>query len=263
MTRWIVAATLSALALSGGVGVTQVLAQSASTALPPRPAILVELFTSEGCSSCPPADALLREITGRDTAAKQHLITISEHVSYWDSLGWKDPYSSDVYSSRQDAYRQRFGLESSYTPQMVVNGRVPFVGSDRRALESALAKQASVNGLVLQIGSAAISAGRLSFTYKIDNAGLQNGLDLNAVVVDDSDHSSVLRGENSGRELVHVSVARVFLALGSLTRTTPGEVNVPLPPATLRTLSPHRHLVLFAQEAGAGPVAGVAAAVLR
>lgn len=239
-----------------------VAAESAVPSAHANPAVLVELFTSEGCSSCPPADALLREVAAQNTATGKHVVVLSEHVSYWDDLGWKDPYSSPFYTNRQDAYREHFGLNSSYTPQMVVNGRVQFVGSDRRALQSALAEQATQPALDLHIDHAQIAVDRLSFAYSLDHAHLPDGLSLNAVVVDDSDRSSVIRGENSGRQLTHVSVARAFLALGKLDRTTPNEFSIALPTATLRTLSPHRHLIIFAQQGEAGPVAGVDAAAL-
>src|SRR5580704_5019708 len=103
----------------------------AKAPLPHPSAVLIELFTSEGCSDCPPADELLRQVSGRQTEDGQLIVGISEHVTYWNNLGWRDPFSADQYTERQNAYRTRFGLESVYTPQMVVNGREQFVGSDR------------------------------------------------------------------------------------------------------------------------------------
>jgi hypothetical protein len=90
---------------------------------------IVELFTSEGCSSCPPADALLRQINLTQTADKQLIVGISEHVTYWNDLGWKDPYSSPVFTDRQNTYAERLSLQGPYTPQMVLNGRDQFVGA--------------------------------------------------------------------------------------------------------------------------------------
>ena len=105
--------------------------------------VLVELFTSEGCSSCPPADALLRQVNGAETTEGQLIVGISEHVTYWNAQGWSDPFSSPVYTQRQNDYVDRFHLESSYTPQMVVNGAEQFVGSDRAAFVQAVRKSSN------------------------------------------------------------------------------------------------------------------------
>jgi hypothetical protein len=99
---------------------------------------IVELFTSEGCSSCPPADSLLSQINLKQTNAGQLIVGISEHVTYWNNLGWKDPYSSPLFTDRQNVYASRLSPEGSYTPQMVLNGRDQFVGSGGPALERAL-----------------------------------------------------------------------------------------------------------------------------
>src|SRR5207248_5820494 len=106
--------------------------------LGPAP-VVVELFTSQGCSSCPPADALIHDIAN-DPAMHGRVIPLAFHVDYWDSLGWRDPFSSAEWTQRQARYASTMHLSSAYTPQAVVNGTREFVGSNRAALSAALEK---------------------------------------------------------------------------------------------------------------------------
>ena len=111
--------------------------------------VIVELFTSEGCSDCPPADTLLDKLIAMQPVAGAQIIGLGEHVTYWDRLGWKDRFSADALTSRQETYQTHFRTESIYTPQMVVDGRLEFVGSDAAAARKAIEKTlAAPHGVV-------------------------------------------------------------------------------------------------------------------
>src|SRR5947207_13958329 len=114
-------------------------AEPLGTRLGPAP-VVVELFTSQGCSSCPPADVLLSEVA-HDASLRGHVIPLAFHVDYWDRLGWRDPFSAADWSRRQSFYVRALSLRGAYTPQMVVNGARQFVGSNAHALDAALTEE--------------------------------------------------------------------------------------------------------------------------
>lgn len=218
--------------------------------------VLVELFTSEGCSSCPPADALLRQIDGTKTSAGQLIVGISEHVTYWNSLGWSDPFSSETYTARQNAYGSRFGLDSVYTPQMVINGTEQIVGSDRSGLLRAIQKeQQKPSPVALHILSAIVAGNALTVTFSASGDEASRSSEILAVLADDADQSSVLRGENSGRTLAHAAVARSIAKIAKLQPAAEQTAQIQLP-SSMRGTNGH-HLILFAQAPGNGRVLGV------
>jgi hypothetical protein len=231
-------------------------AQSTTANVGAPKVVLVELFTSEGCSSCPPADALLRQVNGTQTSAGQLIVGISEHVTYWNSLGWSDPFSSDVNTERQNDYSERFHLDGVYTPQMVINGAEQIVGSDRAALVRAVQKEGEQPSLMsLRILAVKVAEHTVRVDYATSGAMPADGADLIAVLADDSDRSSVLRGENSGRTLAHVAVARSLVRVAKVQAAGEHSVEMKLP-ASFQPAQNH-HVILFAQMPGNGRVLGV------
>jgi hypothetical protein len=183
---------------------------------PGRIPVLVELFTSEGCSSCPPADALLMDLDLHQPVPGAEVIALGEHVDYWNELGWKDRFSSAEYTQRQERYASHFHLGSAYTPQMVINGRTEFVGNDQSRAASviaAAARQRSTQGAI------AIGVSGESFDVNITNAG-PHPLDVVLALTESDLSTQVGRGENHGRLLHHTAVVRDLRKLG---RTSSGQ----------------------------------------
>ncbi len=174
--------------------------------------VLVELFTSEGCSSCPQADTVLMRLQKEQPLSGVRIITMSENVPYWNYLGWTDPYSSEPATQRQKSYAAVFGNASLYTPQMVVDGRTEFNGSDYNHALEAIKKSSSEERIGLSIAGK-IEKSALSFKGEmiIPKALLKRDIILEAALVEDNLVSQVSRGENSGRRLNHSSVVRTFV----------------------------------------------------
>ncbi len=227
--------------------------------------VLVELFTSEGCSSCPPADALLASLQAKSAAGgAQPLVVLSEHVDYWDHDGWRDPFSSAGFTQRQSGYSERFGLSSIYTPQMVVDGQFEFVGSDRVSAGRAINSASVAQKLHIDIAQAAWQADKLVANLHLAQVPAElRDATLYAALADTVDTSQVGAGENSGRTLKHVSVVRLLQPLGPLSALT-AEANGNTVELTLPNHRQHgqMQLVIFAQQPHLGPVVGVAARAL-
>jgi hypothetical protein len=164
---------------------------------------LLELFTSEGCSSCPPADKLLPEFAAIDP----NIITLSFHVDYWDHLGWKDPFSNAAFSDRQRQYGKQFNLESIYTPQLVVNGQYELVGSNRSTAESDIQQVLKEKAIVqLSIDEVKKSNDKLLVTCSAE--GDWKNADLFVALVQKHAEMKVRAGENEGSKLSHTNVVK-------------------------------------------------------
>lgn len=177
--------------------------------------IVVELFTSEGCSSCPPADKLLGELDKQAAYAGVPVVALGEHVDYWDGLGWKDRFSSPAFTARQREFGNQFALDSVYTPQMVVDGKLELVGNDENALRRALVKAAnSAKSVTVDLGWE--SPGKLRVTAT-DTA--KHKARVLIAITESELTTSVQRGENGGRVLHHAAVVRQLAQLGQMSES--------------------------------------------
>src|SRR5258708_24424170 len=231
-------------------------AASSSDAAPRAP-VLVELFTSEGCSSCPPADALLERLDRSQPVSGAQLIVLSEHVDYWDDIGWKDPFSSHEYSERQSAYAAQFGRGSIYTPQMVVDGHFELVGSDERRATQAIENAAKAMKTPVTISS--ILSDEKTLTLHIEPGPLPSSVTAQSASVflamaDNADESQASRAENAGRTLKHVAVLRNLIRIGAVDRTAgfSRDMKVDLDAEFRRNM----RIAVIIQEASAGRVWG-------
>jgi hypothetical protein len=222
--------------------------------------VLVELFTSEGCSSCPPADALLEKMDALQPIPGAQLIVLSEHVDYWNHDGWTDPFSSASITDRQSAYVRALGLKSPFTPQFLVDGTEELQTHDTEQIVQFLRKAASAPKVPMHLASVTVQPGNPAIIQGRVESDVNSGkhkADVYLAIALDHAESQVLRGENNGRHLSHVAVVTEFTRVGKL---EPGKsfgqdfrVKLKLPspgPTNLR-------VVAFAQESGPGKVLGV------
>jgi hypothetical protein len=190
-----------------------------------RTPILVELFTSEGCSSCPPADAFLARLEAQQPIAGAEVIAIEEHVDYWDDLGWRDPFSSGDWTERQRRYADVLGSGNVYTPQMIVGGSAQFVGSREQSGRVAIEQAAKRSAIALSLTSEAVPGKRAAeITIKVEKADAEQGGDseLWLAITETGLQSAVTRGENAGKDLRHASVLRKLQKLGAVKPGAPG-----------------------------------------
>ena len=226
--------------------------QSAQSGKAPTP-VLVELFTSEGCSSCPPADALLEKLDAQPFPNLQ-IIALSEHVDYWNHDGWTDPYSSHANTERQEGYGRLFNLESVYTPQLIVDGSKEFVANDPKQAQKVLSEEASEAKIPVRITNARLENGVVHAHIDVDAPGNRAKGEVEFVIALNQAQSQVLKGENAGHRLTHVAVVR---SLSKVSKLEPGhafsqDISVKLDNANDSDL----RVIAFVQKSGMGRVLG-------
>ena len=185
-----------------------------------KKAVIVELFTSEGCSSCPPADTVLSRLEESQPIQDVEVVTLGQHVDYWNQLGWKDVYSSSQMSERQSEYAQAFKNDQVYTPQMIVDGSTEFVGSNMQRAQTAIieaAKQAKAT-VEIGLGNAEFQKQKpVTLSIKIENLPKRtDSVEVFLALTENNLVSNVSRGENSGRNLRHDSVVRQLSSVATI-----------------------------------------------
>jgi hypothetical protein len=226
----------------------------------PRKAVVVELFTSEGCSSCPPADELLGRLR-RDLSAKNvQVIPLGFHVDYWDGLGWKDRFSSGAFTKRQEQYAQALRVDGPYTPEMVVDGALEFVGNDAGRAQSTIRQQASQLETA-QVKIAAAGGDQLSVQVKGPAAPSSGGNALVMLAItEDNLSTQVGSGENGGRTLHHAAVVRELRQVGTL---KDGGIETTVPLNLQKDWKRNDlHAVVFIQNGPSGKIEGAASVAL-
>lgn len=237
--------------------------KATGAARPPEKAapVVVELFTSEGCSSCPPADALLLRLMQRPD--EEPIVALEEHVDYWDELGWKDPFSSHDWTARQESYAASFGNGSVYTPQMVVDGQAEFVGSREGQARRAIGEAAGKKKTEVRVTPARDAKDKQGFEVNVGKLTGASGGDTAEVwlaITETGLHSAVTRGENAGEDLYHAAVVRTLRRIGVADAKDPqkaftGEASVNIDPGWKRD---NLRAVVFVQEKRSRQIVGAA-----
>lgn len=210
----------------------------ASAALAGDRPVVVELFTSQGCSKCPPADRFLTELSQRED-----VITLALHVDYWDYIGWKDVFAQPKFTKRQKAYAQAMGEKMIYTPQMVINGRDEAIGSYRNEVRALISEHAETDtGVDL---TAAIVDGSVSIRAEVTQ-GRAKAMDVQLVQYSPKQEVSILRGENAGQTYTYTSIVREWTTVGQWTGKQALDMTVPV--------NSDLPVVVLLQERGNGPI---------
>ncbi|HKW74634.1 MAG TPA: DUF1223 domain-containing protein [Terriglobales bacterium] len=239
------------LAVSVSVAAVAWLSQPTAANGPAHRSVVVELFTSEGCSSCPPADELLSRLRKQGSESGVEIIPLGFHVDYWNYQGWQDRFSSSQYSKRQESYAAQLRTEGPYTPEMVVDGSQEFVGNDVTRATSAIAAAGA------KVASAQVSLKSQNGKLAVSVAGQPDGSgEVWLAITEDNLSSRVAAGENTGRTLHHDAVVRDFRSLG---RLQVGKFEKTLPVAFQRDWKPgDLHIVVFVQRPQTGTITGAA-----
>lgn len=229
---------------------------AAATATPDLHPVLVELFTSEGCSSCPPADVFLKKIDGFEPAPGVRLIVLSEHVTYWDHDGWKDPNSSQALTDRQSSYETALGEKESFTPQLIVDGTAQLRLNDPQSMDGVLQKAAAEPKIPLRISDVSLDpSDPTHLRLHLDADAAPANADVYVAVALDHVESQVLKGENGGKHLEHVAVVEQLAKIGKLSKGKSFSQDIQL---KLKHGADPRNLrvVAFIQESGPGKLLG-------
>lgn len=211
-----------------------------------RTPVIVELFTSEGCSSCPSADKLLAEIERTQPVASAEVLVLSEHVDYWNRLGWRDPFSSAQFSNRQRDYNAE-----AYTPQMVVDGRAKFVGSSAREAIAAIEDSASRTKATVTL-----SRDTSGVIVNIEGIPAKTDADIYLAITETGIHSNVTAGENAGRLLDHTGVVRSLAVIG---KTKTGSFSKQ---AAVPATGAHGRAIVFVQDRRTRAILGASSIAL-
>jgi hypothetical protein len=231
-----------------------------------RVPVVVELFTSEGCSSCPPADVLLQKLEAQQPVAGVEIIALEEHVDYWNHDGWVDPYSASQWTERQQNYVTLI-KQDAYTPELVVDGRSQFVGNNPQQAAAEIEKAAAIAKAPISITAAAEATGRRRFKVSVGKLAEGSGGDVAEVwlaITEDGLSSPVSRGENAGHVLQHVATLRSLQKIGvadaGVAAAFTGEKEIKL---NSHWNVEHVHVTVFVQKRKSREILGAASIAVK
>jgi hypothetical protein len=238
--------------------------QASPAQKPPPTPVVVELFTSEGCSSCPPADELLQKMDALQPIPGAQLIVLSEHVDYWDHDGWKDKYSSPELTDRQKVYVSELGLNTAYTPQFIVDGTSELRATDPKQVQSVFEKALANTKIPVSLESVTFTGPQEKAVVRghleIDGGAENHNADVYVAVALNHAETQVLRGENQGHTLTHVAVVEQLVKVGKVEKkhSFSQDFQVKLNPGT----NPNDvRIVAFVQEPNSGKITGATSSV--